>query len=166
MGIEAVADVPASARLRPSSCRPAHLLGPGGLFSARFRASRPWVAIRVDLAVGGLLSRGAEERAGTGTARWALGTTIVGPLGMVDRSAYTSDSGAKVSLGEGSDRTMELLEILILSMPLLGAVLPLLVTQISKDAELKAIGLAVIKYAVVLPATLVFVIFSLAEFVF
>ena len=61
---------------------------------------------------------------------------------------------------------MELPEILILSMPLLGAVLPLLVTQISKDAELKAIGLAVIKYAVVLPATLVFVIFSLAEFVF
>ena len=61
---------------------------------------------------------------------------------------------------------MELPEILILSMPLLGAVLPLLVTQISNDAELKAIGRAVIKYAVVLPATLVFVIFGLAEFVF
>ena len=61
---------------------------------------------------------------------------------------------------------MELPEILILSMPFLGAVLPLLVTQISKDAELKAIGRAVIKYAVVLPATLVFVIFGLAEFVF
>ena len=61
---------------------------------------------------------------------------------------------------------MELPEILIFSMPLLGAVLPLLVTQISKDAELKAIGRAVIKYAVVLPATLVFVIFGLAEFVF
>ncbi len=50
-------------------------------------------------------------------------------------------------------------------MPLLGAALPLLVTQISSDPELRAIGRAVIKCAVALPAVLAFVIFGIVELV-
>ena len=58
---------------------------------------------------------------------------------------------------------MEFSQIVIVAMPLLGAVLPLLVTQISSDAELKAIGRAVIKYAVALPALLAIVIFGIVD---
>ena len=43
--------------------------------------------------------------------------------------------------------------------------MPLLVTQLSSDAELKAIGRAVIKYAVVLPALLAMVIFGIVQLV-
>ncbi len=60
---------------------------------------------------------------------------------------------------------MDLSQIMIIFMPLVGAVLPLLVTQISNDAELKSIGRAVIKFAVVLPALLAIVIFVIAEIV-
>ena len=60
---------------------------------------------------------------------------------------------------------MDLSQIMIIFMPLVGAVLPLLVTQISNDAELKSIGRSVIKFAVVLPALLAIVIFVIAEIV-
>ncbi len=39
--------------------------------------------------------------------------------------------------------------------PVLGAVLPIIVTQLSSDQELKSIGRSVIKYAVLLPVVLV-----------
>ena len=60
---------------------------------------------------------------------------------------------------------MDFTQALIIAMPLLGALLPLLITQISSDAELKSIGRAVIKYAVVLPAVLAIVIFGIVELV-
>ncbi len=60
---------------------------------------------------------------------------------------------------------MDLSQIMIIAMPLLGTLLPLLVTQLSSDAELKAIGRAVIKYAVVLPALLAMVIFGIVQLV-
>ena len=49
--------------------------------------------------------------------------------------------------------------------PVLGAVLPIIVTQLSSDQELKSIGRSVIKYAVLLPVVLVTTlvgVFSLA----
>ena len=42
-----------------------------------------------------------------------------------------------------------------LAMPLVGAALPIVVTQLSSDAELKAVGRSVVKYAIVLPLALV-----------
>jgi hypothetical protein len=45
-------------------------------------------------------------------------------------------------------------EALIVAMPLLGAAVPIIVTQLSKDDELRALGRSVVKYAIVLPVVL------------
>lgn len=44
---------------------------------------------------------------------------------------------------------------LIIAMPLVGAALPIVVTQLSRDEELRAVGRSVIKYAIALPLVLV-----------
>lgn len=45
-------------------------------------------------------------------------------------------------------------EALLIVVPLLGAVLPIAVTQFSKDDELRNIGRSVVKYTILLPTTL------------
>ena len=52
---------------------------------------------------------------------------------------------------------------LIIAMPLLGAVLPIIVTQMSRDEELRAVGRSVIKYAIILPMVLVVIVVGLAQ---
>ena len=44
---------------------------------------------------------------------------------------------------------------LMVAMPLVGAVLPIVVTQVSRDRELRVLGRAVVKYALALPLALV-----------
>ena len=48
-------------------------------------------------------------------------------------------------------------------MPLLGAAFPIIVTQMSHDKELRAIGRSVIKYAIILPMVLVVIVVGLAQ---
>ena len=52
---------------------------------------------------------------------------------------------------------------LIIAMPLLGAAFPIIVTQMSRDKELRAIGRSVIKYAIILPMVLVVIVVGLAQ---
>ncbi len=54
---------------------------------------------------------------------------------------------------------------LIIAMPLLGAAFPIIVTQMSHDKELRAIGRSVIKYAIILPMVLVATVVGLAQVV-
>jgi hypothetical protein len=56
---------------------------------------------------------------------------------------------------EGMARGQYMSTSLLVGMPLLGAALPLLVTQISNDKDLRAIGRAALKYALAMPLALV-----------
>lgn len=47
---------------------------------------------------------------------------------------------------------------LLVGMPLLGAALPLVVTQVSSDQDMRAIGRAALKYALAMPLALVLAI--------
>lgn len=51
-------------------------------------------------------------------------------------------------------------------MPLFGAAIPILVTQLSKDQQLKAVGRSIVKYTIVLPLALVIVVVGGAELFF
>ena len=44
---------------------------------------------------------------------------------------------------------------LMIAMPLLGAALPIVVTQVSGDRDMRAVGRAAMKYALALPLVLV-----------
>ena len=44
---------------------------------------------------------------------------------------------------------------LMVAMPLLGAALPIVVTQVSRDKEMRVLGRAVVKYALAMPLVLV-----------
>ena len=52
---------------------------------------------------------------------------------------------------------------LIIAMPLLGAALPIVVTQLSSDEDLKAVGRSVVKYAIILPIVLVATVIALVR---
>ncbi len=52
---------------------------------------------------------------------------------------------------------------LIIAMPLVGAALPIIVTQMSHDRELRAVGRSVVKYAIVLPLALVVIVIGLVQ---
>ncbi len=54
---------------------------------------------------------------------------------------------------------------LLIALPLVGAVLPIVVTQFSKDDELRKLGRAVVKYAVALPVILVAAVIGTISFV-
>ena len=54
---------------------------------------------------------------------------------------------------------------LIIAMPLVGAALPIVVTQMSRDRELRAVGRSVVKYAIVLPLVLVVVVIGLVQII-
>jgi len=46
----------------------------------------------------------------------------------------------------------------IMAMPLFGAAVPIVVTQVSRDKELKALGRSIVKYTIALPLALVVLI--------
>ncbi|MDP6704861.1 MAG: hypothetical protein QF893_00840 [Alphaproteobacteria bacterium] len=54
---------------------------------------------------------------------------------------------------------------LLIAVPLVGAILPIVVTQFSKDDELRKLGRAVVKYAVALPIILVAAVIGTISFV-
>lgn len=54
---------------------------------------------------------------------------------------------------------------LLIAFPLVGAILPIVVTQFSKDDELRKLGRAVVKYAVALPVVLVAAVIGTISFV-
>lgn len=54
----------------------------------------------------------------------------------------------------------DMANVWIVAMPLFGAALPIFVTQISKDKELKAVGRSIVKYTIVLPLALVVMVMA------
>ena len=54
---------------------------------------------------------------------------------------------------------------LFIALPLAGAAVPLLVTQVSRDLELRAVGRSVMKYVIAFPVALVIAVFGLVNFI-
>ena len=55
--------------------------------------------------------------------------------------------------------------VLLIAIPLTGAVLPIVVTQFSTDDELRRLGRAVVKYTILFPATLAVVVIGALGFI-
>ncbi len=54
---------------------------------------------------------------------------------------------------------------LFIVLPIAGAAVPLLVTQVSRDKELRAVGRSVMKYAIAFPLVLVISIIGLMNII-
>ncbi len=56
-------------------------------------------------------------------------------------------------------------DALLIIVPLLGAVLPIVVTQLSKDEELRKLGRTVVKYTILIPTILTIAVVGAVRFI-